>query len=344
MIIEVYADVVSERAFLALRQLAETAPAHGSDDGWQVVWRPVLIDPTAPSPSTDRTDPFADVPDLSDLLGAGTQGPDGGVHEIDVASLTAGPEVGPRFQPRWRPSSWAAHRMITAALDRGAAVQHQVVQEFMTAHFEDGADINDAEFLQSVSRRFDLPAPVAPDGASAALAYMEPGYLPDDTVERETREALLFGQALGVTVSPTFVVHDRIVFVDDGPWPARVGEVLQGIAADADAERSVPPEVRRFRAARALLERRNPSGCLYLLEPLDDEYAGERDFELLTAQALAASARLRPARDKFAELLESSPDDAYLHLMLGRVLRRLNDPAAARHLTLAAALDPEYAD
>lgn len=347
MIIEVHADVVSERAYLAQRQLTKMLERseHGTTDRWHVVWRPVLIDPTAPTPSADLTDPSADVPSLSDLLLDTAAAQPEGVHEVDVASLAAGPQVGPRFQPRWRPSSWAAHRMITAALDHGPDVQHQVVHEFTAAHFEDGTDINDAAFLRSMAGRFDLPAPVVPDGSGAALAYMQPGFAPDDPVERATREALLFGQAFGVTVSPTFVVQDRVVFADDGAWPAKLTDVLPQLVADADLTRPLPPaEVRRFRAARALLERRNPSATLYLLEPLRADYAGQRDFEMLTAQALAASASLKPARDALTELLEDSPDDAYLHHMLGKVLRRLNDPRADRHLAMAAALDPAYAD
>jgi Flp pilus assembly protein TadD len=103
----------------------------------------------------------------------------------------------------------------------------------------------------------------------------------------------------------------------------------------------VPAEVRRLRAGSRLLERRDPRGALYLLAPLRPEYDGERSLEILTARALFASASLSRAQAVVEPLLERMPDDAYLNLLMGRILQRRGDPGAARYLALAAALDPD---
>ena len=121
-----------------------------------------------------------------------------------------------------------------------------------------------------------------------------------------------------------------------GAAQSSLGTVLLALGRAAEA-------VRRFRLAEALLDRRDPHGCLYVLAPLRPEFDGERNLELLSARALVATASLVPARDKLERLLASHPDDAYLHHLFGRTLRRLGDERAPTHLAIAAALDPGYA-
>jgi hypothetical protein len=203
-----------------------------------------------------------------------------------------------------------------------------------------GTDINSLDFLRSIADRFDLPGPVALPESEAAPAYLQPGFPADDPVERATREAQLFGQSIGVTVSPTVVIGDQLIA--EGP---HTPEELARLIATAENPGIAPVEVRRLRAARSLLERhRNPLGALYLLAPLRPEYDGVRGLETLTARALAASASLEPARAKLVELLEEHPDDAYLQMLLGKTLKRMQDPNADKHIALATAMNPEYLD
>lgn len=341
MIIELYGDIVSPWAFLGSRQLVRAVQQVEQRSGVrvEVVWRPLLVDPTAPSPSVDL--PTATLDEAVDAaLQQTSPGLEAGIRRIEAGQLAA--ELGfDRWAPGWRASSWAALRMITAALDHGSGLQQQVVQAIGTAHFVDGADINSLSFLRSIAERFDLPGPVVLNGTDAAPAYLQPGFSADDPVERATREAQLFGQALGLTVSPTVVLDDRVI--STGPQST---ESLAGLISEAIAEPSgpVPDEVRRFRAARTLIEEHNPRGALYLLESLRPEYDGVRGFETLTARALAATASLEPARAKLEELLSRHPDDAYLQLLMGKTLRRMQDPRADKHLALAAAMNPEYLD
>lgn len=341
LIIELYGDIVSPWAFLGHRQLRNAVrlldPALRST---VIIWRPHLVDPTAPSPSVPWADAAVD-PAVDAAIQQTTPGTEAGIRRLESGRLAE--ELGfDRWGPQWRASSWAAHRMITAALDRGPAVQAEVVDAIGIAHFVDGRDINDLELLRDIADRFGLPGPVARQGSAAALAYLQPGVPRDDRVERATREALLFGQAIGISTSPTLVVHDTIIS-QGNPAAEELAETITAVAADPP--RSAPEEVRRFRAARALLEQsRNPRGSLYLLEPLRPEYDGVRGLETLTARALAAAASLEPARAKLAELVARHPDDAYLHLLLGKTLKRMRDPAADKHLAIAAAMNPEYLD
>ncbi|QDP96067.1 hypothetical protein FOE78_09305 [Microlunatus elymi] len=141
--------------------------------------------------------------------------------------------------------------------------------------------------------------------------------------------------------SPTYVINDTIIAVGDQPSEELAERFRATLAAPPAV---VPDEVRRLRAARTLLEQRDPHGCLYLLQPLRPDYDGVRGLETLTARALAASASLAPARAKLEELLAAHPDDAYLQLLLGKTLKRMRDPLADKHLALAAAMNPEYLD
>lgn len=346
MLIEVYADVVDVWAHVARRRLhraleliaAESIAAdQGPHQQPTAIWRPFLIDPTAPSPSEELV-PGDEL--MDSVLQQSQPGVGAAIRRLESRQAAEDEGLGvPDAQ--WRPSSWAAHRMIAAALEGGAGVQDEVVGKVLSAHFEQGLDINSLDFLTPLAEQFGLPAPVRLEGTDSALAYLQPGFPADDLLERTTREAQLFGQAVGVVESPTFVIDQTIVEVG-----AVSAEVLAArISEFTDRpDTPVPEEVRRVRAARALLEVRNPRGSLYLLAPLRPEYEGDRGFETLTASALAASASLEPARAKLAELLERYPDDAYLQLLMGKTLKRLGHPDADKHLSLATAMDPEYLD
>lgn len=345
MIIEVYADLVCGQAYIGKRRLAEALEQLGDQLTATVLWRPYLLDPTAPSPSVRLSEALGH-PLMDAALQQAEPGVDAAIKRLEVGQLALELGIGEQWDPQWRASTWAAHRMVAAALDEdaddlGAGRQDEVVEAILHAHFVEGADINSLDFLRTIAHRFDLPGPVALEDTGAALAYLQPGFAKDDPIERRTREAQLTGQAIGVGSSPTFVVNGTIVAAGVESPETLAEQLLQ---ADREAGAVVPDEVQRFRNARALLEARNPLGCLYLLAPLRPEYDGLRGFETLTARALAASASLERARTKLAELLERYPDDAYLQVLMGKTLKRMQDPDADKHLALARAMNPEYLD
>ena len=228
---------------------------------------------------------------------------------------------------------------VVSAVHRGEkrVLQSVVIDEVMDAHFA-GRDINELGFLRDLAERNGLRPPLEVAGATHAPAYLEPGFDPLDPAERLTRETLWAGRAADVSSSPTLVVDGRPLA---GVHP--VETILDHLRGAGHDDREVPDEVRRFRLAEALLDRRDPHGCLYVLAPLRPQFDGEPNLELLSARALVATASLVPARDKLERLLASRPDDAYLHHLLGRTLRRLGDERVPVHLAIAAALDPAYA-
>ncbi|MEA4943182.1 MAG: DsbA family protein [Propionicimonas sp.] len=329
MIIEVYFDVVCPWTWVGKRRL-EAALAVLGEAAPTVRWLPYLLDPTAPRQSISLAEnPEAEAAQLQSVPGFNVD-----LLKQRVAQL-AGAEGLPTPVPACRVSTWAAHRLIQDAADQGPQVQSAVVEEIMAAHFS-GTDINRLDFLGAVAARFGLRPPAGAGDASHAPAYLEPGFDPQDPGERATREAYWAGRARDIASSPTFVVHGAALV---GAQP--VETLVNHITSAPALPRELPDEVRRIRLAEALLDRRDPHGCLYVLAPLRQEHDGDPNLEILTARALLASASLRPARDKLAKLVERYPGDAYLHGLLGRALKRLGDPEAKAHLAIAGALAPD---
>lgn len=66
---------------------------------------------------------------------------------------------------------------------------------------------------------------------------------------------------------------------------------------------------------------------------------GTTALRISLARAYFGSAQLGRAETVLSELVDESPDDGYLHLLLGRTLQRQSrHDAARRHLTLASVL------
>ncbi len=336
MKIEIYADVLCAWAYVGKRRLEGALAILRDEHGVEptVVWRPYLIDPTAPAVSEDLRVALQD-PAIDAALQQCEPGLSTWENRFRVRDLAREEGLGDDFGAQWRTSSWAAHRMITAAAEHGPAVQDEVVELFLRSHFVAGRDINDLSFLREVAEAYALPQPLAGSGRTA-LVYMERGVDPEEPLERRTREALLTGRAIEVASSPTFVVNGHSAL--SGAQPVEV--LVEHFLTAAEREAADQPEVvRRFRLAESLLDQRDPHGCRYLLKPLRPEFDGDRNLEQLTARALAASASLGPAREKLEQLVEAYPSDAYLHLLLGKTLKRLGDPEYARHLALAGEPD-----
>lgn len=327
--VEVYFDVVCPWAWIGKRRL-DAALALLGEDAPAVRWLPYLLDPIAPRQSVSLAqDPDAESAQLQTVPGFNLD-----LLKQQVAEA-AGNEGLPTPVPAYRVSTWAAHRLIQEAAGQGPEVQSRVVEEFMAAHVS-GADINLVSFLREVAARFGLRPPAELAGSLHAPAYLEPGFDPQDPVERATREAYWAGRARDIASSPTFVVDGAALA---GAQP--VEAIVAHLQASRQPQRELPDEVSRLRLAEALLDRRDPLGCLYVLAPLRPDHDGDPNLEILAARALLASASLRPARDKLLELVERYPGDAYLHGLLGRALRRLGDPGANAHLAIAGALDPD---
>lgn len=330
MIIEVYADVLCGWAYIGKRRLERAL--RSLDRPATVLWRPFLIDPTAPRWSTSLTSVLEEPGAADELSRCGPGSVDENRDRIRDAARVEGIEGD--FGGRWRASSWGAHRLITAALRHGPDVQDRLVEELFRAHLVQHVDLNALHRLTELADRFELPRPPGTDPLNAGLVYLEPGFEPSDPVERATHEALLTGRAIGVATSPTFVINGRVAVAG-----AQSAEILAEAIASAPPAEPMPAEVRRLRLAEALLRARDPQGGRYLLQPLLDSHPGDPNVRSLQARIQAATASLAPAAGTLAELVAEHPDDAYLRELYGRTLRRLGDQAGAqRELALAAAL------
>ncbi len=118
-----------------------------------------------------------------------------------------------------RPNTFAAHRLLTAALADGPEVQHAVGDGLFRAHWVDGADVGEPEVLVAIARRAGVPEARAREALSddrfAAAARGE---------ERRAHEA-------GIHAVPTFVLGGQLTVTGAQPPAALAAAVRQALAA-----------------------------------------------------------------------------------------------------------------
>jgi predicted DsbA family dithiol-disulfide isomerase len=319
MRIEIWADVVCGWAYIGKRRL-ERAVA-GMDV--EVVWRPFRIDPTTPDEATPLAEALRD-PVVDAALQQCAPGVAPAQNRVRVAEIAAAEGIGPGWGAKWRTSSHDAHRLLLLAHERaGAAVQNELAEQVMKAHFLDGADISDREVLAELATKAGFAEGAALLGTAAG--------------DREVRELLLIGKARGITSSPTLVVGDRLL---TGAQPS---EVIAEFLAAGGEDRRLPAEVQRLRWVESLLAQGDPLGALSLLRPLLAEHPEDPNVRRLAARGYFHSAQLRRAHEVLTALVAAVPDDSYGRLMLGRTLHRMGRAReAAPHLAMAAAMTPGF--
>jgi predicted DsbA family dithiol-disulfide isomerase len=107
-----------------------------------------------------------------------------------------------------RPNTFAAHRLLTAALLDGAAVQRDVADRLFRAYWVDGADVGDHHVLMEIARAAEMDE----DVARAALV--------SDVSGTAVREQEAQARAAGIHAVPTFVIDGR--FALSGAQPPQV--------------------------------------------------------------------------------------------------------------------------
>ncbi|MFC9970510.1 DsbA family protein [Spirillospora sp. NPDC127200] len=324
MRIEMWADVVCAWGYIGKRRL-EKALAGWDGEPVEVVWRPFRMDPTAPVPATPYDELLRD-PMADEALRACAPGLSPSENRVRISQVAAAEGLGPTWGAAWRAGSHDAHRLIALARRQGGApLQDAVVEAVMRAHFVEGRDISDAEVLARIAGGAGWE-----EGADLLAA---------GAAEQEVRELLLTGKAQRVATSPTLVVNG-LALAGAQP-PEAIAEFLRSSARHAPPR--LPAEVRRLRRAESLLDQRDPLGALTLLGPLLDEHGEDPNVRLLAARAYYASAQLDRAARTLEELVAQTPDDSYVHHLLGRTRQRQGrDRDAAAHLAVAAAMTPDY--
>ena len=120
-----------------------------------------------------------------------------------------------------RPNTFAAHRLLTAALADGAVVQQALADGLFRAYWAEGADIGAHEVLVEIAR----DAGMAADRARDTLASEESAAAAREE-ERQAHEA-------GIRAVPTFVIDGRFAVTGAQPPAALVQAVRQALAAAA---------------------------------------------------------------------------------------------------------------
>ncbi len=100
-------------------------------------------------------------------------------------------------EPALRPNTFAAHRLLTAALADGVVAQQALADGLFRAYWADGADVGELETLVEIAR----VAGLAGDRVHDVLSRDESA----KAVREEERSA----QRAGIRAVPTFVIDGR---------------------------------------------------------------------------------------------------------------------------------------
>jgi predicted DsbA family dithiol-disulfide isomerase len=118
-----------------------------------------------------------------------------------------------------RPNTFAAHRLLTAALADGAGAQQDLADGLFRAYWADGADIGAHEILVEIARK----AGMAEERARHALT--------SDQFDRAVREEERLAHDAGIRAVPTFVIGGRFAVAGAQPPAALTHVVRQALAA-----------------------------------------------------------------------------------------------------------------
>jgi predicted DsbA family dithiol-disulfide isomerase len=107
-----------------------------------------------------------------------------------------------------RPNTFAAHRLLTAALGEGANVQQALSDRLFRAYWAEGRDVGDHDVLADVAEAAGIPGARALD------------VLAGDAFAEDVRAEELLAQESGIRAVPTFVIGER--FAVSGAQPPEV--------------------------------------------------------------------------------------------------------------------------
>ncbi|WP_441250857.1 DsbA family oxidoreductase [Kitasatospora sp. McL0602] len=213
MKVEIYSDIACPWCYIGKRRFEQALDRFDGKDGVEVVYRPYQLVPDAPAEATPHRAWLAE-----------RYGPQSVAMDARVAELGLAEGITYDFDAALHANTFLGHRLLhLAEAEYGAAVQGELKEALLKAHFTDGVDVGDREQLVEVAATAGL------DRARVTA------YLAGDEGTAEVRAQLAEARGAGISAVPTFVF--------EGKWAVQGGQeaetflrVLQQVAAETSAE------------------------------------------------------------------------------------------------------------
>ncbi|WP_030271457.1 DsbA family oxidoreductase [Streptomyces sp. NRRL B-24484] len=212
MKVEIYSDIACPWCYIGKRRFEQALDRFPGKDGVEVVYRPYQLVPDAPEQASPHRAWLAE-----------RYGPQSVAMDARVTELGAAEGITYDFDAALHANTFLGHRLLhLAETEYGAAVQADVKERLLKAHFTDGTDIGDRTALTAIAVAAGM------DGERVA------GYLTGEEGVEEVRDQLDRARSLGITAVPTFVFEGRWA-VQGGQEADTFLRVLQQVAEETGA-------------------------------------------------------------------------------------------------------------
>ncbi|MEU9133204.1 DsbA family oxidoreductase [Kitasatospora sp. NPDC048540] len=209
MKVEIFSDIACPWCYLGKRRFEQALDRFAGKAEVEVVFRPYQLVPDAPESASPHRAWLAE-----------RYGPQSVAMDDRVTQLGKAEGVHFDFDTALHVNTFLGHRLLhLAEREYGAAVQSELKELLLKAHFADGVDVGDRAALT------ELAAAAGIDRDRAAA------YLAGDEGAAEVRAQLAEARELGISAVPTFVF--------EGKWAVQGGQeaetflrVLEQVAAE----------------------------------------------------------------------------------------------------------------
>jgi len=187
MKVEIYSDIACPWCYIGKRRFEQALDRFPGKEDVEVVYRPYQLVPDAPEAATPHRAWLAE-----------RYGPQSVAMDARVTELGRAEGIDYDFDAALHANTFLGHRLLhLAETEYGAAVQGELKEALLKAHFSDGADVGDREQLTEIAVRAGLDR----DRVS--------GYLAGEEGADEVRAQLAEARALGISAVPTLVFEGR---------------------------------------------------------------------------------------------------------------------------------------
>ncbi|PBC78378.1 putative DsbA family dithiol-disulfide isomerase [Streptomyces sp. TLI_235] len=212
MKVEIYSDIACPWCYIGKRRFEQALDRFTGKDGVEVVYRPYQLVPDAPEQASPHRAWLAE-----------RYGPQSVAMDARVTELGRAEGITYDFDTALHANTFLGHRLLhLAETEYGAAVQADLKEQLLKAHFTDGVDIGDRASLTGIAVAAGL------DGERVTA------YLAGEEGADEVRAQLDRARTLGITAVPTFVFEGRWA-VQGGQEADTFLRVLEQVAEETGA-------------------------------------------------------------------------------------------------------------